>query len=171
VKRKQHSHYHKTKECTSLENILVQIDFAENFACQQQDEIQAAHWMQSQISIFTACIWDGTPQSPHSFVVVSDNITHDKKTVIACLVQVLQAYRTSGAIWKQLTIFSDEPASQMKNKYIFSFLDKLRTFFILRRYSGLFLQPLTERDQWMVLEERKNASYGKLFLHIRLPLL
>lgn len=34
--------------------MALQVDFAENYATVIQDEIQAAHWAHTQITIFTA---------------------------------------------------------------------------------------------------------------------
>lgn len=36
---------------------LLQIDFAENFVCVLQSEVQAAHWNQKQISLFTSALY------------------------------------------------------------------------------------------------------------------
>jgi hypothetical protein len=89
VKRWQAAYYNSLRLSSTSSHLLLQIDFAENFTCQQQDEVQAAHWLQSQVSIFTACCWHGE-SSPSSFVVISDNLQHDKTTVASNLIQVLQ---------------------------------------------------------------------------------
>lgn len=34
--------------------VLIQVDVSENYKCMYQDEIQSAHWDQSQVSIVTA---------------------------------------------------------------------------------------------------------------------
>jgi hypothetical protein len=44
-----------------------------------QDEIQSAHWDQSQVSLFTSALWyDG---KIHPLVLVSDELTHSKETL------------------------------------------------------------------------------------------
>ncbi len=32
---------------------MLQIDFAENYTCIAQDEVQSFHWVQPQVSLFT----------------------------------------------------------------------------------------------------------------------
>jgi hypothetical protein len=137
IKMKQSSAYQHYKANASPQSALLQVDFAENFTCKHQDEIQAGHWLQSQVSIFTACLWNGGA-SPTSAVVVSDNLSHEKSTVLACLVQVLEVFLVSKEC-KNLTIFSDGPSSQMKNRFIFAALDPLRKHFDLQSLSWCFL--------------------------------
>jgi hypothetical protein len=136
IKVNQSSAHQNYKANASPQSVLLQVDFAENFTCQHQDEIQAAHWLQSQVLIFTACLWNGGV-SPNSAVVVSDNLSHEKSTVLSCLVQVLKVFLVSGEC-EHLTIFSDGPASHMKNRFIFATLDSLKRHFQLQSLSWCF---------------------------------
>jgi hypothetical protein len=103
------------KASASPKRLLLQIDFAENFLCQWQDEVQAAHYHQSQISVFTACCWDGD-SSPSSHVVVSDTLKHDKSTVVANLIQLIPQLLLDRQC-DELHVFSDGPSSQMKTQH------------------------------------------------------
>ena len=80
VKRKQAESYEIDKVHALSEDstsIMLQVDFAENYTCLAQDEVQSAHWHQKQITLFTSVSWfQGQTQSA---VVISDNLTHDKK--------------------------------------------------------------------------------------------
>jgi hypothetical protein len=102
------------------EDILLHVDFAENYLCESQDETQAAHWLQSQITVFTACFW--TPSRHNSFVIISDDIHHEKTSVALFLDMLLQNYLPQLSSPKRLTIFSDGAASQFKNRYILAIL-------------------------------------------------
>ncbi len=42
------------KENTNEGTAVCQVDYAENFILQNQDQISYAHWSKKQISIFTA---------------------------------------------------------------------------------------------------------------------
>ena len=61
----------------SSENVrrtAVQIDFAENYAVKEQDEIQSAHWSNKQITVVTGVVWflnDDTVER-RSFALVTD---------------------------------------------------------------------------------------------------
>jgi hypothetical protein len=92
---------------------MFQVDFSENYTCMFQDEIQSAHWKQDQVSLLTAAIWfDG---KLHSKVLASDNLDHGKDTVVAYIDYLLDTLPTTV---KTVSIWSDGPSSQFKNKFI-----------------------------------------------------
>jgi hypothetical protein len=121
IKQRSAAYSQNLKALASPKNIVLQIDFAENFTCKFQDEIQSAHWRQNQITVFTACIWNGSDK-PLSYVVVSDNDKHDKHAVVAYMVQLLRTYQLDSPAMVELNVVSDGPSSQMKNRYIFAIL-------------------------------------------------
>jgi hypothetical protein len=137
VKRRQSAFYHGVKALATSVKVLLQVDFAENYTCEQQDEVQAAHWNQSQVSLFTACFWT-SPSSPKGYVVVSNNLHHDKSTVSTSLIQLLHAFFAEYPGCNVLHAFSDGPSSQFKNRFMFSILQKLRVHFALHELSWSF---------------------------------
>ena len=62
---------------------LVQVDFAENYTCKYQDEVQSAHWHQQQITLFSVAVWtnNGSETTCKSHVIVTDELSHEKKSV------------------------------------------------------------------------------------------
>lgn len=92
---------------------LLQIDFAENFVCESQDEIQSAHWNQRQLTLFTTALYHNDIMQ--SKVFVSDSSVHTKETVVPYLYKILSSLPDS---LKVLKIWSDGPTSQFKNKFI-----------------------------------------------------
>jgi len=118
VKRQQAAAFNLERETAISERYvpnkaLVQIDFSENYTCVSQDEIQAAHWNQKQVSLFTTAMWyDGRI---HSQVTASNNITHSKETVVAYIDKLLDDLPI---IVKLVLIWSDGPSSQFKNRFI-----------------------------------------------------
>ena len=84
IKRNQSKAFEESKVVASNPEVaVVQLDFSENYTAEYQDEIQSAHWHQQQISMFTVVVWSaGTVQS---FVIVSDNLVHDKLQVAYCV--------------------------------------------------------------------------------------
>lgn len=54
MKRCQAENYIKERERADS---LIRHDFPENYTCVAQDEIQSAHWAQSQVSLFTISMW------------------------------------------------------------------------------------------------------------------
>ncbi|CAF4086687.1 unnamed protein product [Adineta steineri] len=76
IKRAQSSLFERIKEDTDDRKVLLQVDYSENFAMEEQDAIQAAYWNTKALSIFTAHAWCGAVN--YSFALVSNNLTHDK---------------------------------------------------------------------------------------------
>ena len=70
----------KIKESTETE-IVLQIDFAANFVILNQDEIQSAYWSHAQLTLFTGCAWANEGQEKHSYVIISNELSHDKYSV------------------------------------------------------------------------------------------
>ena len=88
---------------------LLQVDFSENYTCVSQDEIQSAHWKQSQVSLFTAALWHSGIL--HPIVIASDNLNHSKDTIVAYIDYLLDNIPSTT---KTVSIWSDGPSSQFK---------------------------------------------------------
>ena len=54
VKRKQSVYFEDMKGNGGNQTVICQVDYAENFAIHDQDQIQSAHWSLKQVSIFTS---------------------------------------------------------------------------------------------------------------------
>ena len=93
---------------------MLQIDFAENYSTIWQDEIQSAHWKKKQVTLLTSVYWSGYKTT--SSVVVSDDLTHTKNSVITFVDTLLSKLLSSKV--KLLHIWSDGPSSQFKNKFV-----------------------------------------------------
>ena len=127
IKKNQSEAYQLAKEHIDDGLVVCQIDYSENYTCAAQDEVQSAHWSQSQITLFTACLWTTDSESPKSIVVVSDNRHHGKETAIAYLYIVLrQIIKPDNTEFRKVHIFSDGPSSQFKNKFMANMLNHLR---------------------------------------------
>ena len=131
VKRKQAKHFEFLKANVSTIKILAQVDYSENFAIGFQDEIQSAHWSKKQLSVFTAHAWLANSESK-SFTFISDDITHNKYTVHACLERLLSMLQSSVPDLQEVHFFSDGAAAQFKQRYLFRNLTYLaRAFNVL----------------------------------------
>lgn len=103
---------------------LLQIDFAENFVCESQDEVQSAHWNQRQLTLFTSAFYHN--DFFESKVFVSDNLSHTKETIVPYIYKLLSKLPSSVKILK---VWSDGPSSQFKNKYIAAIIHHLEQKF------------------------------------------
>jgi hypothetical protein len=116
----KYHHFIKRKQAATFQTLrssattVLQVDYAENFTIQDQDQIQSAHWLHRQVSIFTAVAWlpDNTIKC---FAIISDYMLHDKYSVYCAVKDILLQLHATGDV----NIFSDGAASQFKNKYSF----------------------------------------------------
>lgn len=139
--------YIKTAQCSTFNSFdiprasnsqfghegTLQVDFAENFVCEAQDEVQSAHWNQRQLSLFTTALHFNELFQPKVFV--SDSLVHTKETIIPYIWKLLKELPKS---LKILKIWSDGPSSQFKNKYIAAMIPLLETEFSLKIYWNYF---------------------------------
>lgn len=129
TKRIQSMAYEEDKKHSSSSSIVIQTDFAENFNCINQDEIQSAYWGHRQVSLFTCCIWTGEDK-PKSIIIVSDDLNHSKEAIAVFFITILKKIQDN---IDSLSFWSDGPASQYKNRFMFAFLPHLQKKFNIQR--------------------------------------
>lgn len=117
----------RATNCEFADEGLLQIDFAENFVCELQDEVQSAHWNQRQLTLFTSALYFNDIYQ--SKVLVCDSLVHTKDTIVPMLCKLLEQLPKS---MKVLKVWSDGPSSQFKNKYIAATITHLETRFKIK---------------------------------------
>jgi hypothetical protein len=118
VKRQQAEAFKTLKESVIEGEVILQIDFAENYLSLTQDEIQSAHWSHKQITVVTACAW--SVNGLQSYAIVSDELCHDKYSVYACLKMLISKIKNELPNLNSVRIFSDGCSGQFKNKFTLS---------------------------------------------------
>lgn len=116
VKRCQQKYFEDVKAKLKPGEIVLQIDFAENYRLQCQNEIQSAHFSYKQVTIFTCVAW--LHGSTKSYAVISENLNHDKNAVFTFISKIMDIMKMEYELFKKVYIFSDGSSSQFKNKYI-----------------------------------------------------
>ena len=113
IKRMQAAHFTKLIDESNGSSVVLQVDFSENATLLQQDEIQSAHLIHKQVTIFTAHAWinQGVKES---FVIVSDNLNHTKEAVYTFMPALFQELSMKYPSIKVINIFSDGAGSQSK---------------------------------------------------------
>jgi hypothetical protein len=71
-----------------LQTLLIHFDFAENFRCSSQDQIQSAYYAERQISLLTVVVISASQTS--SFVLVHNDLDHGKVAVSKYLLLLFQ---------------------------------------------------------------------------------
>ena len=121
IAKEQSAFYKKCKDSLVHGEVLVTVDFSENYAFVLQDAAQGYHWNNSQATIhpIVAYFKDGEKVCHLSCVFISDCLNHDtiavylyQKAFIALLRKVLPIQCQP----RKITYFSDGAASQYKNR-------------------------------------------------------
>lgn len=116
------------KEKLTEEEVIIHIDFSENYACKFESEIQSVHFgaSQRQISIHTGIAYTIGKTLP--FATLSDCLNHSPASIWAHLDPVFMYLSQSTEPFPKVVHFvSDGPTTQYRNKYNF-FLFSTRIF-------------------------------------------
>lgn len=123
VNRAQQKYFDEVKENVKHGELVLQIDFAENYRLVFQNEIQSAHFNYKQVSIFTCVAW--TSMKTESLAVISNSLNHGKAEVFLFLTKIVKYLKESHGRFEKIFLFSDGSSSQFKNKFI---IDSLTNF-------------------------------------------
>nr|CAH7750639.1 unnamed protein product [Callosobruchus chinensis] len=121
----QHSTMTYLKENLKESEIVVHCDFSENYLLKYAEETQSFHFGGSikQISIHTVVVYTkvGGKTVPKSYCTLSDSLNHGPAAIWAHLTPILNEYLNDGIILN-IHFLSDSPATQYRNKHMFSYL-------------------------------------------------
>ena len=120
VKRVQAMDFEKDK--SSPETRVLQVDFAMNYSCSYQEEVQSALWSRKSITLFTAAIFRKNTCS--TMLICSDTTEKEKNAVRNFITAVYDEFDSSSQNNKNITeiIWTDGPSSEFKNKCMVTFL-------------------------------------------------
>ncbi|CAH2014479.1 unnamed protein product, partial [Acanthoscelides obtectus] len=112
----QYSAINHLKQNLQDDDVLIHIDFSENYYTKYAEEIQAFHFggSRAQLSLHTVVVYlKGTI---HSYCTISDNIAHSPAAIWVHLGPIFQSL-PSGI--KHVHFLSDGPVTQYRNKTMF----------------------------------------------------
>lgn len=106
------------KENLTEEEVMIQIDFSENYTTKYASEIQSTHFAKNQLSIHTGVYYTRNVDNglkSTSFATVSENLDHQAHAVWAHMIPILQIILKNKHI-NTIHIYSDGPTSQYRNR-------------------------------------------------------
>lgn len=130
VMRHQLKELRQRKQSIKADELILHVDFAENYVAKYATEIQAMHFGASkrQISLHTGVYY--TSEATKSFCSVSDSLDHKAYAVWAHLNLLLEQISSEISNIRIINFFSDGPSSQYKNKSnIYYLLDIIPSLF------------------------------------------
>lgn len=121
------SHQYQTiselKKNLTDNEVLIHIDFSENYCCKYNEEIQAVHFggARQQVTLHTGVLYlrENDTVKPKAFCSLSDNNRYDSMAVWAHLVPVFKWLKNLNLNIHRIHILSDSPVNQYKNKFMF----------------------------------------------------
>ena len=121
IAAQQASFYSDCKAGLALREIVVTVDFAENYSFVLQDAAQGFHWNNSQATIhpFAAYFKKSGELCHLSFVIVSECLHHDTTAVHLYqrrFIAFLRSFLPARSQPRKIIYFSDGAASQYKNR-------------------------------------------------------
>lgn len=104
----------------NYQHLLMHIDFAENWSVILKNPVQGNHWVNKQISIFTAVCYIGGITK--SYTVISEDLKHDYSHALAAIQKILEhitryTQEMYGNSIESITLVSDGAASHFKNRF------------------------------------------------------
>ena len=91
VKRIQYAKFHALKANLHDDEILIQVDYSESYANQEQGQIQSAYFGQQTFSIFTACCYlrfDGQIIN-ENVTITSEASDHSRIAALSCWLRIV----------------------------------------------------------------------------------
>lgn len=114
------------KDSCKANELILHIDFSENYLCKYKSEIQNVHFgcSKRQISIHTVMAY--THQKTKAFATISDNTSHKVGGIWAHLEPVIKHMKKLHPEVNRIHFISDDPTSQYRSKTnFFMFSTKL----------------------------------------------
>ncbi|XP_038153357.1 uncharacterized protein LOC119791359 [Cyprinodon tularosa] len=116
----QFTHLKQLKENLTQHDVVVHVDYSENYTCKWSKEIKDAHFGGShqQVTLHTGVLYYTGGQA-ESFATVSASLQHDAVATWAHLQPVLGYITSNYPLAKNIHFLSDGPTSQYRNKVAF----------------------------------------------------
>ena len=121
IAKAQSSYLTRLKESLSPNQVIILLDFAENYSFIVQDAVQGHHWNNSQATLHPFVIYymqDRILKS-YSLCVISDNLNHETRTVHAFQGEIIKVIKEKFKEVTEILYFSDGSSKQYKNCKIF----------------------------------------------------
>lgn len=122
----QHDMYRKVTRDPPENTVIAVLDFAENYSCQSQDEVQSAHWAKDQVTLHPIvatykCPDHGDHTVQEAVVIISNDLVHDGHAVQHFTELAIAHLQQNQKVQLQRLIeFTDGCSCQYKSKLPFA---------------------------------------------------
>lgn len=119
---KQHFEFRYLKENLPDNEVIMHIDFAENYAIKHDREIMSAHWASDSVTVYTCVAYfkEENSLNHQSYAIISDDLSHSKDSVKVFNEEILSQLKQRISAITKVHYWSDGAASQFKNRFMFA---------------------------------------------------
>ena len=129
IKRVQNRKYNDLKENLKEGEVIIHVDYSENYQNKNQDEIQSAYFGHSTFSIFTACCYLNVYGKVinKNYIVTTEASDHSRIAAHSCIRVIVNALRKEYPNMfcpgnSTVHIWSDGCASQFRSRFVFALM-------------------------------------------------
>lgn len=120
----QYSSIDTVKKNLAVDEILIHIDFSENYCCKYTEEVQSAHFGSSkpQVSLHTVVVYyrkTDNSNSNISYCTISNSLRHDPSAICVHLGYIFEDIKSLVPTIRHVNFLSDGPSTQYRNKKMF----------------------------------------------------
>ena len=89
--KNQYTQLRYLKDNLPAHDVIIKIDFAEDYRCRSQQEVQSTYWSPEQVTIHPLVFYykEGGKLLHKSMAVISDEPKHDAGTIFAILQKIM----------------------------------------------------------------------------------
>ena len=139
--RSQYREIKTLKENLPENEIIVQMDFVENYTCKYLAEIQSAYWNQTPVALHPIVFYyrgQSSTLEDKSIAIISDELSHSTSTVctfLDTLIPVLKEFRPNTVC---VHYWTDSPSNQYRSKTMFNLVSKHTAVYGIRARLNYF---------------------------------
>ena len=125
TKRRQFFEIRRITENLNEGELLIHLDYSENYKCKHQNEIQSAYFGNKSFSLFTACTYYCKDANIQKLPITVTTEENDKSRIasMSCVNKVItHSMEKIQQIISTVFIVSDGCASQFRSRFVFSLL-------------------------------------------------
>ena len=130
---KQFKQQNNLKENLPDNHVYIHMDFAEDYRCRSQNEIQSVYWSPTQVTIYPVVMYYKNRRekenSHQSFVFVSSESHHDATFIYILINKVISLLKEIVPNLEMIHYWTDSPTSQYRNKTIFKVISYHEEYF------------------------------------------
>ncbi|XP_061183299.1 uncharacterized protein LOC133191568 [Saccostrea echinata] len=121
----QYEQIHALKGNLPQHNVVIQMDFAENYTCKSLEEVQSAYFNQTCVTLHPMVVYYPNSENTiehKSIIVVSDEMGHNSTTVLTFIDKIMPIIKNIDPDVSTIHYWTDSPTSQYRNKTIIDFV-------------------------------------------------